>query len=285
METSDPALPWPEETGTKLRDKIRRGERAVLVLDDSKGETLASLDPQRRLWAGVLFTPAAAAASLNVHYALQRALEAETGRKAIHFTELRTGNGPYKGWTVERRLAPMRDLLEAMMIAELPVAVVQVTPDTIRVLKESRHGVPHGPWFNGDKPDELALLSLLHLFETKIGSSYAVEITAVADRWKNADNELRVWWDRKTGEPLMNWLTPPGLVHSSTDDFPLLQYADLVAWGYLRMERFRTLAVEPDKYETQFLELLIEMSGQWKTLGIDADGQPYFKTLSELDWP
>jgi hypothetical protein len=73
------------------------------------------LDPQRRLWAGVLLAPAVAQAIQRALQGLEMPLRMCIGYPVIHFTDLSGGQGRYKHLKGDARYAPIELFVEMFM--------------------------------------------------------------------------------------------------------------------------------------------------------------------------
>lgn len=274
-------FPWTDEDLPDLTRKILAAERSCIVLDDSGGAPDPSLDVGRKLWSATLFDHATAFACLHTHNLYEPNTLARTGRKTWHFTELWSGNGPYEKWPVEDRLAPIENLGTVLMMSEAPVVVVQMTPAMIDIMGQ-RITLPTGPWFDLTDPDGAALRLALEAMKKVVNDKHlTTEVTAVCDRWKDERTKFAVIMTGE-GEPLFDWLTPPGVGYTAMDDFPLLQYADLVVWGYSRLELFEARGVR-NQYEQQLFDLLVRISRGWMTYAVDANGNESVKKLGDLE--
>jgi len=163
------------------------------------------------------------------------------------------------------------------------VLVVQFTPAMIKRLSESLDSPPQkGSWFDFTKPDGAALGTAIECTRRYVLEQCpGIKLTAVADRWKGSVEPRFAVVTDATKTPAMNWLTPPGIGHASVDDFPLLQFADLVAWGYSRLELFEARG-QQEGAQAQILDALVRVSRGWFTYGVDDDGTEWIRRLGDL---
>ena len=274
-------FPWPDEDLPDLIQKVLRGERAIIVLDDSSGASHAELDPDRRLWAGILLHEETASLMLHAHMLYEPYLFARSGARTFHFTDLWTGNGSFSGWPVEERLWWIEHLGGILAASKSPVAVVQFTPRMIDTLHAGGFPKKKLPWFDTTEPDGAALLFTIGFMRQHSLGRPGIQITAVADRRKGPESKFAAVLGPDGTSPF-DFLTPPGLGHASVDQFVLLQFADLVAWGYSRLELIEVRGVT-NEYEERLRELLVQISRNWQTFGFDDEGEPWYKRLAQLE--
>lgn len=273
---------WPGESISEVKSKILRRTRACIALDDSDGTAHPSLEVGRRLWAAVIFPEPAAATALTIHHIYQQQLK-DKGVTVFHFTDLWTGNGPFKGWPVEDRLQWIENFGRITEVGGLQVLIVQRSPSMIDALRLAGNELPNTPVFNLGNPDSLAFHTALNAIRKSVQNPARGGVTAVADRNAKLDGVLTVL-RLEGGKPFLDWLTPPGILYSSVADFPLLQYADLAAWGYSRMELAKARGIQND-YERKLLELLVSFSRDWITIPVDEQGHETLRTLGHMNWP
>jgi hypothetical protein len=136
-----------------------------------------------------MFSAPMAQAALTVHCMFEPSNIERTGRKTVHFTDLRTGNGAFKGTTMEERLGWVEAFGAILQKSKAPVVIVQVTPSMIKLM-EKTNGVtaPKLPVFDLTKPDPTALISVLHILKERFWDVSPAHhdkcVSAMADLWR-----------------------------------------------------------------------------------------------------
>jgi hypothetical protein len=76
----------------------------------------------------VFFDKENARGALEAHERIEPELLEKSGRRTWHFTDLATGNGAYKGWPIEDRIAPIVGLGAAIRATTCPCLSFSLPP-------------------------------------------------------------------------------------------------------------------------------------------------------------
>lgn len=279
--------PDPAGHPNLIAQAIAAGERACILLDDSSGSTdpqYPQLEKGRKLWAGVALHPEAAKAVQQALRLSEMTNLINTGRKAVHFTEMVGRQGRYKDLPSDARIMIVESLGDLLLQVNAYVCIFQMKPSTVKSMQAAGHELWKVPGLDTSDPDSGALYNCLqvlkmHAFEA---SGYEGLVSAVADRWRG--KEYKVLRPMKNGEDVDTWLWPRGIAFMSVEEFPMLQMADLVAWTYSRLELESVRGIQ-NEYEEALIETLKRVSQGWRVSRPTPDGQFEFPTISETVLP
>jgi hypothetical protein len=86
----------------------------------------------------------------------------------------------------------------------------------------------------------------------------------------------------KDGHSPIEGLIPQGIAFMSVEDFPLLQVADFVAWGYSRLELMHARGIETlNAFQKKEFDLLTRASRQWRAFRPRPEGGAEVLTLDQ----
>jgi hypothetical protein len=231
--------------------------QGVVAIDDSgtpgTQNRSASLPLQRKTWVAVIVHPNTV---LGVSHAMSMLLEgikSDYGAAELHFTDIYSGRGVFKGVEDKKRLE-LFDLMASMFHdLEIPIVVQTLAPEHLAEIgPKLPASFPGFSWFRLDNHEHVALLFLLcrvRSFVREHGLAAGGPLSAIIDQGQvKAGSHIPVpqWADMFAYGKV--------LAHES-QQVPLLQLADFAAFVTARQQWVAAAGIGK-KFDKAFLSIV-----------------------------